>query len=377
MRVFVCLALPLAILVMPNQARARADGNPPSVVALSRQATPDPLEKSFFDALRSHLRELEIKLDVAAAPQTSDPLAMADSLAHTEQASRPLFYTWLVQYPPRVIVYLFEPEGPHLGARESTLGSSTAATSEELALILRSAILARRSGGQADLDEVALGPSASSSPTGEPERGAPSKANVQPFAPKHAEAPAPLPSDTIGLRPWPNIGATFGFAYEKTFSHDTFRGGLHTRLWLGADAVRIGLGYLATPVATLHTDDADLSLERRPVDLFASHSFSANLVNLAGEVRFIVDPQRRYTITAESPLAPSAPRTRWVYAAGAFLRGEVSLTPGLAWTLWAGADLTLNARSFEVTRGGRSRETIAELLTFRPVVGTGLVLFAK
>ncbi|MGC4064012.1 MAG: hypothetical protein QM784_05115 [Polyangiaceae bacterium] len=376
MAVFVCVVLHLIVLVVPGHAQARPDSDPPRVVALSRQSTPDVLEKNFFDALRSHLKELEIKLDLSVAPQTNDPLAIADDLTHTERDSRPLFYTWLVQYPPRVIVYLFEPDGPHLGARESTLGSSTAATSEELALILRSAILARRSGGRADLDEVTLTPATSTAPSAPP--GTSERRSTPPnVAPIHGAA---LSRNPCGSKPSPpplNFGATLGFAYEMPFSDDVFRGGLHTRLWLGSDAARIGLGYLATPSATLHTKSANLSLERRPADIFVSHTVTTDTVRLAGELRFVVDPLRRHTLAADSPLTPTPARTRWFYAVGAFASGEVSLTHGLAWTVWAGADITMNARSFDVTRGDASRETVAALLTVRPVVGSGLILFAR
>jgi hypothetical protein len=366
----------IGILGAPKVAATQPQRATSNVVALSRQTTPDILESSFFEALRSHLKELGIGLEVSSAPRTNDPLTIASSLTLGTKNPEPIFYTWLAQYPPRVIVYLYEPGGPHLGARESTLGSSTAATSEELALILRSAILARRSGARAELDEVDWAPAAS---TRREETDKPSAVLEGTAAPPADVTPAASPthsnlSSERGRSP--NLGAAIGFAYEKPFSRDAFQGGLHARLWLGTDTTRVGLGYLATPTFVIRTRSAELTIERRPVDIFVSQTLTGRIARVAGELRLVVDPLRRRTLTAQSPLEPEPATTRWTYALGAFVRGEVSLTPGLSWTAWAGADVVANPFTFGVTRGDK-RETISDVLTVRPALGTGLLLFAR
>lgn len=345
------------------------------IVVLNHRTDDDPLEDSFLVALRSHLSELKVLLDVRPLPNTQNPVEVASLLMATRPPDEPLLYAWLTRYPPRTIVYIFEPKGPHLRARETTVSDSAATASEELALILRSAILAKLSGDEPEftdepLPALTLNTHGSAPPT--PPTST-SKAHLGPStalsASPRSRTPVQIPATAAPLF---TVGGIIGYVVDPAIANAGFQGGPGIRLFGQWQDLRLGLGYVAQPTTRLRSDDVDFVIERHPFLSFASYRWFGNAVSWHGELHFLADPMLRRTISARYPLEGQTPSQRWEWSLGAQLRGELQLPFGPKLTLAAGGAFSLNPYSFELARA-EARQKTAEALAVRPVADLGLV----
>ena len=325
------------------------------VVVLIQSASPDALELDFLPNLRWQLTELELTLSERAAPAFFELRDYVDEAQKVSNTSETFLVAWITRERNHTNVYLYDPKGPHLYAREVAVSESPAAASEELALILRSAIQARLDGGDLAMAEIAL-----------------PKPVV--LAPPPAPKVSPLP--TSDVQP---IFRELKWAVELSgiFAHPlsvaNWQGGLGLRMWARVRPVRFGLGYTVFPGLRVSSEQSEFSVQRHPAEAFVGYRLWLGDLNVIAESAFIADLIRRETTLSRVPLSGQQPNWRWLWAVSGRLRFETHLLSSLWFTTAAGAEFPLNPYSFEFVVAGQN-QAIARILPVRPTLELGLVM---
>ncbi len=341
---------PLAADATGSQSAPRAR----TVVLL--QSTPvDTVGLDFVPNLRWQLAELELTLTEASVPVAT---ALIDTVQEAERiavAANALLVAWVSRQPTAMNVYLLDPIGPHLYAREVAVSESPSAASEELSLILRSAIQARIDGSDLDMAEILL-------PKPEP-----TKARVTPPAP-------PPPSRTMPIQQEvPDWGVGASSVVERPFSPGHWQAGLGLRSWAKVHRFRFGLGYSIFPGLAITSENADIELQRHPMEGFVGLQLGAAHLVVVAETGFGADLIRRQTTSAAVPLSGLVPNSRWLWALSQRVRLEARLASPLWFTMAGGLEVPLNPYTFDFAIAER-RLTLARVLPVRPTVEIGLVL---
>jgi hypothetical protein len=325
------------------------------VVVLIQPAKPDALDLGFLPNLRWQLSELELTLSERAAPAVLDLIDTVSEAQQVSRSSETFLVAWITRKQNQASVYLYDPKGPHLYAREVAVSESAAAASEELALILRSAIQARLDGGDVAMAEIAL----------------PKPVVV---APPPAPPVAPLPEKRVVTYAREPQGAVeVGAILTRPLREAHWQGGLGLRTWTRVRPVRFGLGYSVFPGLTASSEQSKFSVQRHPMEAFVGYGLRSGDLDVIVESAFSADPIRRETTFSQVPLSGQQPRWRWLWAVSGRLRFDTHLASALWFTAAAGAEFPLNPYSFEVAVAGK-QQTIAQILPVRPTLELGLVL---
>jgi hypothetical protein len=273
------------------------------------------------------------------------------------KSSEALLVAWIAHEQAGMVVYLYDPRGPHLHARAVAVSESPAAASEELALIVSSAILARLEGEDFAMDEVAL----------------PKPAVPVPPPPRPAP-PRPLPIPQEPREPWGAAG--LGAVGTKPLSHANWQIGLDLRAWGRVRPLRFGLGYSLYRGLTVSSELAKIIVYRHPIDAWIGLEVWTGKINVLTEAAFTVDPIQRDTLATSAPLASQAPNWRWLWAVSGRVRGEAEVAASLWVTAAVGAEIPLNPFTFEIAIA-EQHQPIARILPVRPTADLGLILLWK
>lgn len=353
-----CMILLIASLLAVCAQASSAQGR---VVLLCHERRAESLEAGLAEILRTHLAELEIELEVKAAPPSSSPFDVVAAIRATPVAAQASIVTWIVPQKPRVIVYVFEPQGPHLRARAVTVSESPVVAAEELALMLRSAILARREGGALEMAEVFLPAVPPSSPR---------PTTVLPSPTEAGPSTGALPKAREFA-----FGLSGGYGYFRSISQGGGGSGLSLRLFGQTSRTRFGVGYVVLPTTTIHSDrvNVDVAMRRHPIHFFLASSLArSERLQLWGEILGGFDPTRRQTVRADAPLESTQPRWRYAWSLAGLLRGESKITAEFSLAAAVGVEFALNPYDFEaVWMDERTR--LARILPVRPMGDLSLV----
>ncbi len=336
--------------VAPQQPAAQS-----RVVVLIQSASPDALELDFLPNLRWQLAELELTLSEKRAPVVHQLIDTVSEAQQVSRTSETFLVAWITREQNHANVYLYDPKGPHLYAREVAVSESPAAASEELALILRSAIQARLDGGDVAMAEIAL-----------------PKPVVVPPAPPAPVTPLPQRQVVTFVRE-PQWAAALSAVLTHPMSEASWQGGLLLRLWARVKPVRFGLSYSVFPDLVVSTEQSKFSVQRHPAEAFVGYRLSSGELNIIVESAFSADPIRRETTFSQVPLSGQEPRWRWLWAVSGRLRFETHLGSSLWFTTAAGAEFPLNPYSFELSVADQ-QQRIAKILPVRPIVEVGLAM---
>jgi|GEM_PF-6497246 len=348
-----CFGISLASWVAPAQAQEAAGKQ--HIVVLTRGALPEPSEASFVANLRAHLSELKLSLGAQELPISAGlPETVAEARRQTETANA-FLVVWIMRDGGSRTVYMYDPVGPHLRARSVTLSGSSAAASEELALILRSEILARLQGGEVPMPEVAL-PKATAlvpeAPTAMVEEASP----IHPTSPRWGVGPAGI--------------------YDQPVRDQHGQFGLGLRAFAGGHRFRGGLAYTFFPAFEVSAPEATISLRRHPIEGFAGYDmWNTRVHSLVAEVGFLLDPIQRRTESVQAPLSSLGANWRWSAAATARLRSELRVLRNLAVNLGVGVEALVNPYDFEV-EVATERRVVARLAPFRWTLELGMTILA-
>lgn len=352
------LPLSCGVALIPSAPLALAQEEPGSALAGEESTQLDPSERAVVvlyeplaltDGLRqlvrkavtSELSEIRVRVEWVAATPASDlkeAVAEAKGWAQRRNAAA---VVWLEVSERGWRVFLFEPRGPHLRQRRIGIESSEAA-SEELAVVLRSALTAIVEGIEAGMSEVVL---ETTPPTSE----TPTESTGNDFAHfRHA----------VSERAWLALGGGYtGSSYSGDGPWDN--GGflvLQIRPERGPVFLALSYAVLAPAVVDGEVSGAKVQtrLRRRPAELFAGVEFGRGALRWGPELGVVVDAVRRESMGAEEPLRVTTASSRWQLAGSSRVRGTWYVVEGVAVSSSLGADFWVTPVRYVVDVEGSS-----------------------
>ena len=303
--------------------------------------------QQFVDNLRWQLGQLDLSIYTTVAPRRFDLLEYA-SIAKNEAANdNALLSVWVVVSKERAVLYLYDAKKQSLRARTWSPSNSPLVAAEELAIITRSAIVARLEGDSEAMAEIPL-------PTNDSPRATSPAPTSRPTAPP----PRPPPTHTklaFGLR----ASVLSGFPVEN-------RGlwpGAGLSAWLWVERFRVGLGYGFYPETTLRTDQTVIALRRHPLEINIGYELYRGKVLALAEAFTTFDRLHRTTLDAPEPLEVTTQSRRWLTSLGLRGRGELPLGGPIALSFALGAEWVTNAYDFETSFDGKRKKTSSTVAT--------------
>lgn len=323
------LASPLVLITPQSESRTAASA------------------RSLRAAAAGQLTELGVELlEVSQLPSVPN-------IRRARQVSKdmaPLAVVWLERTPDSLTVYFYDPAGPRLYARRLEEVDTPAAT-EELAIMLRSAVIALREGGAVAMPELAL-----PSPAPEPRQPLP---------------PAPAPSATNRRRTW---GVAAGYAGAWYARKTPVQQGLALSSllrpvegpWL------FGASYTHFTALNVEQQGVVTRLRRHAGEVFLGAELRIAPFWFVAQGALVGDLVDRTTTTARAPFVGTSPSQRWSWALSTRLGCALPLTP--AWDVYLnlGADFLLNRFDHVVVGADGSAEAVVSPLSTRPRLELGL-----
>lgn len=330
-------------------------------VVLIQSRAPSPVDRNFSENLRWQLSELDLGLREVPAASEQTWQELVQQAGQVASRGDTLLVAWITHTPSATIIYLFDPKGPHLYARQVAVSDSPAAASEELALIVRSALQARLDGGSLALPEIAL------------PAETPKTTNQASAAHSRAVLPTATSREDQQLAPTiPSWGVDLAGVVTHPFSHGDWQLGVAIRTWLEWQRVRLGVGYTTLSSLEVANERAAIAVYRRPFELFAAIVWSARGFRFLATSMLGLDALQRDTTRVAPALSPRGSNERCLVTVGERLRAEVSLLEPVWLSLAGGVEVPLNPYVFEVA-SDHQRVTIAETLPIRPSFELGVV----
>ncbi len=255
--VFGCIAIARAAEEPASNSPSASESEAQAVVLL--ELADSTMALDFVPNLRGQLVELNLELKELSVPKASSLLDTVQQSEKVAAATNALLVAWIARAGTRVDVFLFDPKGPHLYAQEVAVSDSPSAASEELSVVLRSAIQSRLDGSTLEMAEIALPPKPPATVAAPPK--------PRPTVAVAAVAPPVEVQKT-------HFGLGFGGVSERPLSHAPLQVGLALRAWLSVSSARIGAGYCFFPDVKVTTAPADFELSRHPFEMFAGYAIS-------------------------------------------------------------------------------------------------------
>lgn len=301
------------------------------MVALPEASTGLPAEE-LVAALRAQLAELGVEVVVSSRPFEATGEISPDKEKQEDSA---LAFVWLGREGENLSVHFFESAGATLRQRRLPLRGTDAASLEEVAIVVRSAVGALL------------------------ERGEPEQRDEEP------PAPAPEPdrldeSDRVSEPErsqddeprlfWASLGWTGqSFAQELSFSHGA-------AVLLGVRPTKshwgVGFGYTFLPAQTAARDGVSVELSRHPVEIaFRVDSSSKRASYFGAEAGMLVDWIKRSsdTTSVEFAVTPEVTRVSWAVTGRALV--GLRLSGPFSLEIQGGADWVMNRVSTELESG--------------------------
>jgi len=331
----VLAAHPRVVLLVSTRAESAA----------ARKAT-DGLEL----AVRGQLDELAVP--IATLPSQEESWAANSRLARKAAASEPtLAVVWFEQHAHEFTVFFYDPSGPHLYSRRVDAGSFMA-VSEEVAIVVRSAVGAVLEGGSVSMAELSLPTAAVAAPPAPP-----------PPAPKSAE-----PERRGGL--W--LGASYVgtlYALEAPWQHGV---AISAAFAAAKSPWFAGVSYTYFPPLALESARISTQLQRHPGEAFVGAQLRLASLLFVVEGAVVGDRVDRATLQVPEGLTAAADGHRWQWALSSRLGCTISLTPRVRGMLNLGAEFLLSRFDHVVEIGPTTQETLAAPMPARPRVELGL-----
>lgn len=345
--------------------RALGAQPPPSTIILTFDASSEA-QKQAIGAIRAHVSDLPAAVEIVPIEHQhslDSQLTAAGSLAASRRALGSFYIE--IERDGTLLVFFTEPAAEATLIRRlppSRQGIGVAV--EQAAIVVRSLVEALLEGGN-----VGIGPAAARGATPPNEASAsradssletPSPASPNPESTPRPEEPEE-PEDTAESSPGSGsegssetepgiarLAITAGYTGTDFASgmpwQSGFSGGLQ---WLATPLLYAGARYTLFPSYTVATDDAVVSVARRPLEALIGYHGPTPLAFNA-EFGLLVDAATRTTVSTAAGLRATSPSTRWMLAATA--------RAGLSWSPWsrlrasvrAGADLVLTRYSYTI-----------------------------
>ena len=313
------------------------------------------LETQLVAAVRAQLQELDVHLIVF--PAAAQALALNTRRAReVGLANGAVGVIWIEPGATSLDVYLYEVGGDHLYVRRVPTTHSAEASSEEVAIMLRSAVGAMLYGSSISMTEVAV-----------PEPAPVAPAPSAPPAEVSSRVPEPARADAGIVR----IGASYVgtlFSREASFQHGV---GLAAGLHVPGSPWFLGLAYTYFPPLELIGAGVRTRVRRHPAELYGGAEFEWQRLWFVAEAAVVADNVERTTETAGQGLSEAAPSSRWLWALSTRLGGAVTLAGNLRCTAKIGAEFLLNPYD-QVIAGAAGDQVVASPMPARPRAEIGV-----
>jgi hypothetical protein len=333
-----------AELPAQSSGTASAEPTPPgetarTVVVMIPEATPPLPISRLADALRSQLAEIGVGVEIRVE---AEPAATA--VGHA--ARNVIAMIWIERSEETLVVHFYEPAGSSLRERYIPVSSDDAASLEEIAVVVSSAVGAL-------VERINAG---SSARTGAPSHDAPA-------------APQPRTLEKSS-RPYAQVSIAYLFTDYAEGADWQHGPSLYAALRAPRAPLAAGVGYTWLRELRRTSAEVTVAIERHPLEAFVGTPFElARNLRLEPELAFVADPITRTTLRAGAALEITRPSTVWSWALSPRLR--LALCPLRRIWLFgsAGADVLLNR--FEHVVAGTTERTALSPLAIRPRLQLG------
>lgn len=312
------------------------------MVALPEANTGLPAE-GLVAALRAQLAELGVQVVVSSEPFDARETNSPERSAKEDNA---LAFVWLGKEGANLSVHFFESAGATLRQRRLPLRGTDAASLEEVAVVVRSAVSSL-------LDRDTSLRQDTPPQQAEPRPKNPPPAPLTESGHKSARGPKPAPADEVPLGLfWASLGFTGqAFAPELPFSPGA-------AALLGVRPTHgpwgLGVGYAFFPRQTAVRGPVSVELSRHPLEMILRFESSPQTNSYVGaEAGLVVDwvTRRSASTSAEFAVTPEATRVSWAVTGRALL--GMRLSKALSLEVHGGADWLGSRVSTELSDGAR------------------------
>jgi hypothetical protein len=348
-----------ALLIVSRTAAAI----PERVVLLTKEQRSEALDEIDGQLLVAAKGQLaEIGIDVVLMPGARDSLASNAQIARKIAVTSPtLAVVWFERRANTLVVFFYDPAGPRLYSRQFAASGAPAAASEEIAIVLRSAVNAVIEGGAVGMAEVRL-------PEPQAEQPKPLR-EKKPKAKPLADEPGTDSRADAMLR----IGASYVGALYAVGSAWQSGGALSLSLKPPEGLWFVGLAYTYFPALTIDELGTQSEIRRHPGELFAGVEIRLVPIWFVAEGALIADLMERSTERVRAGLTPTADSQRWLWAFSTRIGGAVPLADRARCFFTVGAEFLLNRFDHVVETEG-SATTVASPMRARPRIELGLLV---
>jgi hypothetical protein len=325
---------------LPTAGLAHADGmrdaNQPLVI-LTEHGAQDAEDNAFFSSVRALAAEIGIDVTTREVPTFQ---SVRDALlAEAGGQRKPFLVAWILRDGRLRQIHLFDPWKNQLRTRGIEVGTSTTASAESLALILRAELVAY-------LGEEAPPP---------------------PPPPTPAPPPPPPP-------PAARWAATAAYAMGTFIRGQGLQQGARLGAWHMWGRLRLGAVYGLFPEQQIDGQGASVAVNRHPAEIDLGYASREHYRLRWGADAFVSgDWLSRHTISATSPLSPQPDSGHLLFSLGVRGRQELRLLRNLAVALGVGIEIPLNPIELQIVRGSTA-ETVARLSSIRFIADLGIAI---
>jgi hypothetical protein len=329
---------------------------PTRVVLLTDARESDPavveLDAQLVAAASAQLAEIGVDVELRSEAQSSLS-ANARRAREIATSSPTLAVTWCKRDAEGLLIFFYDPSGPRLYSRAVGWTGSAAAASEEIAIVIRSAVSAVQEGSAVGMSEVRL-----------PE--APSVPPVAASPPSPAQKPA-----AAGVQGSVRLGASYVGTLYSTDSAWQQGAALSVSLrpansrWF-AGAAYTYFGSLALSERGIHTQ-----VRRHPSELFVGSELHLAPFWFVAEGALVADWLERSTEQVPEGQSAAPVSRRWLWALSTRLGGALPVSDRVRCFFNVGAEFLLNRFDYAVDNAG-SREIVASPMVARPRLELGV-----
>jgi hypothetical protein len=311
------------------------------------------LDAQLVAAASAQLAEIGVDVELRSEAQSS--LSANARRAREIAASSPtLAVTWCKRDAEGLLIYFYDPSGPRLYSRAVGWAGSASAASEEIAIVIRSAVSAVQEGSAVGMSEVRL-----------PE---PLSAPVKVAPARHAEAEKRPATAVQGLV---RLGASYVGTLYSTDAAWQHGAALSVSLRPANSRWFAGAAYTYFGALTITERGVHTQVRRHPGEVFVGWELRLAPFSFVAEGALVADRLERSTEQVPEGLSAAPVSRRWLWAISTRLGGVLPLNDSVRCFFNVGAEFLLNRFDYDV-ESASAREIVGSPMVARPRLELGV-----